>query len=176
MTPPRAERLFSSRATVALALLLGVPFVVRTLTNVEPFPALLFPAGAVKVPVVEGHALFPYFLAYARTPSGLTRLDPGELLLPLPAHYFFDIATRTLGQSSPKQEVAFKHMTKVSVPRYVATPEERREVTLWLSRRVRERCPGATELVLRPQAARFDLAQHRLSSSRTENEIVIPLG
>jgi hypothetical protein len=171
------QPLFSLRATIIIALILFVPFVVRTLSNLQPYPALMFPAGAVEIPVVADRALFGYFLVYAKTPRGLQRLDPGDLVRPLPPQSFFDLASHTLVEKEPPatQKVVLKRLRSLTVPRHTPSAEERREIARWWSERVRQLHPGATQLVIQSQSAQFDLAQHRLAESRTDKEIVIDL-
>ena len=130
------------------------------------------------MPVSDGKASVSYLVLLARQPDGaLHRLDARRLLAPMPADYLWAVLGNQFGQSTaPTKEITFrKGFGSVRVPRVVPDAQSRRRADEWLSRRVHEQQPDATALVVRTQAAEFDLTLGRETSTKTADETVFIL-
>ena len=154
--------LFSTAFTLALALGLFLPLVVRTATSLEPYPAVLFPGGVPLLRIVDGQALVYSLTAYARGPNGeFIRLNEPRLIAPLPPHYWYAVVGNEFGQSiTPTKQLRIRKFRNLRMRRRVASPEARRDALAWLAKQVekrRRRC----SIVWRAQELMFDLRKGR---------------
>jgi hypothetical protein len=136
---PSGKPPFSPRATLAIGLALAIPFALRSATTVEPYPAVLFPAGAGKVSLDRGAVIVPLLSIKGRDGQGVPRELPAEkLLAPIPVQYLWSLAARDFGQAPPTPlTLALK---KGGPERTFSRPApdaaSRREARLWLADRL----------------------------------------
>ncbi|RAI91978.1 hypothetical protein [Algoriphagus yeomjeoni] len=87
--------MFSVRFTIALLLILMIPFILRTLSyRLEPYPALLFPGGEGMVSVPLDSAIINYRYSELhgyREGIGWGKIDEVEFMKPVPQHYLRNI-------------------------------------------------------------------------------------
>ncbi len=141
-TPPRerATPLFGFWSTVAVALALLVPFAFSTLTDSEPYPAVIFPGGGQIATHLDGQeARFEVDSLVGFSEDGTPqRLDPTDLLRPIPPSYTGGLVGTLFGQDTTpttRLEVAKLGWT-IDVARHVPDEEERAAAREWLAGRL----------------------------------------
>ena len=98
----RMTPLVSTRVTILLAVCLFTPFALRTLsTRLEPYPAVLLPAGASRVRLNQSEVSFSRTTLTCRGRDGNWQpLDVTRLLSPIPPWSFHDIVSNEFGLKS----------------------------------------------------------------------------
>jgi hypothetical protein len=85
--------LFSRRSTLALAVVLVVPFAISEVTDAEPYPAIIFPGGANTVRTSDGRVQYGATVLVAFDEQDRpVPLDAADFLEPIPVHYLDAIA------------------------------------------------------------------------------------
>ena len=135
MTP-----LVSTRVTVLLAVCLFTPFGLRTLsTRLEPYPAVLLPAGATRVRLNQSEVSFSRTTLTCRGRDGNWQpLDVTRLLSPIPPWYLHDIVSNEFGlKSTPYEGVSLQWVSRViTLPRHTPSDEELQATRRWLALRL----------------------------------------
>lgn len=122
--------LFSLRFSLVLALCLLVPEVLRALSgSLEPYPAVLLPAGAGKVRLPGGRATMKHVLIEGERAGGWQELDRAALLAPLPVHYFGEVVRGEFGFHD-------RQWHGLTAPPPAATPEQLLQTKAWLRQRL----------------------------------------
>jgi hypothetical protein len=88
--------------TTVLSAFLLVPFAIRYFAPLlEPYPAVLLPAGAESIKTTEGQIDFGRTAIYGRVPGrdAWTSLSPSQFLNPIPPEFFGPLARRYFGLS-----------------------------------------------------------------------------
>ena len=132
----RSRPLFAVGTTAIVAVLLLVPFALRTLSSaVEPYPAVLLPAGPGKVPVSSGTASYSVRSLLGHKPDGSEApLDPVRFLAPIPVQYLYALADGEFGQRTERDgtiSLRGLHLT-VDAARPRPTPSSRTAAADWL--------------------------------------------
>jgi hypothetical protein len=93
---------------LAILALFGVPFYLRQADpSLEPYPAVLFPAGEGKLDIGGGVVAFQRIELLSLDPEGESHeLSPSEFLSPIPVQYWPGIATRGFGLVGKKHSRA----------------------------------------------------------------------
>ena len=130
-----------SITTIAiLALFLVFPFVLREKIRIEPYPAVLFPAGAVQVKPADGFLKFNKLELFSRDGDGQEhQLPQQEFFSPIPTQYWPMLASKTkrFGLAAAKEKtkrIGSWEFTAIS--NRLRTFEEKQEVAKWLSSRL----------------------------------------
>jgi hypothetical protein len=88
--------------TTLLSAFLLVPFAIRILApTLEPYPAVLLPAGTGGIKTTEGQIDLDRTAIYGRAAGrdAWTRLSPSQFLNPIPPAFFLTLAQRYFGLS-----------------------------------------------------------------------------
>ncbi|HKY40419.1 MAG TPA: hypothetical protein VJN18_31010 [Polyangiaceae bacterium] len=146
--------LFSPRATLGFALCLVLPEIPRALSgSLEPYPAVLLPAGAGKVRLPGGRATMKHVLVEAERDGGWYEVDRAELLAPLPVHYFGEVVRGKFGFHDRKWH-------GLTAPPPAASPAQLRETKTWLRQRL----------------SRMGFGEHRLRVVEQSYVLEVPSG
>lgn len=98
--------LFGLRTTVALAAALLIPFGITTVTDSEPYPAIIFPGGANTVRTADGRVQYGATVLVAFDADDRpVPLDAGDFLEPIPVHYLDAMAAFGFGLAEPTAEI-----------------------------------------------------------------------
>lgn len=90
--------MFSKRATLFIALALLVPEIARKVSgSLEPYPAVLLPAGTGKLKLDGRRVTLTHNLVEARRAGQWQEVDRAALLDPLPVHYFGEMVRGNFG-------------------------------------------------------------------------------
>ena len=170
------RRHFSAITTLALATVLLVPLAVRTMTNLEPYPAFLFPGAGGLLYIEDGKAIVQYLTLHGRNADGvLERLTSASSSPRCPLTTYGPLPTTSLARVRRPARKCRSSERQVRVPKRVPSWEDRRAALDWLADRVRQDDPRATALVLRFQVGHFNLKRGEESSQSVLNEVVVPL-
>jgi hypothetical protein len=121
---------FSKRATFGLALGLLIPEILRKISGaLEPYPALLLPAGTGKLALDGRSVTLKHNLVEARRAGEWREIDRAELLDPLPVHYFGELVRGNFGLHDG-------HWHKLTPPPPPASAEARARTKRWLRARL----------------------------------------
>src|SRR5690606_1881241 len=99
--------LFSAKFSFVLAILFVLPLCVRTVTGVEPWPAVLLPAGGARTEAIDGYARVRVLIVTVESDGvEAQRLDPVRLVEPIPVQYIKALSKRNFGQD--RSETRFR--------------------------------------------------------------------
>lgn len=137
--------MFSLRFTIVLFIILGVPFLIRHKfgDKYEPFPSILFPTGAFRVPVLSSEFNVDYTDLVAQKEDGSwQQVDPKRLLYPLPYTNHKFILQREFGLADWEEE-ANRRFSNLLVDLNIvkirnATEQAKEETRNWLKQRLSE--------------------------------------
>ena len=136
---PRQPESFSVLATLGIALVLGLPFVARALSaQLEPYPAVLLPAGAGWIEAGSKQLRFGQLKLWGRCGGESWReLDSERFMHPIPVHYLGGIEQRNFGLDAPDHlRLTLKMLGDVVVARPKPTAAAVAETKQWLGRRL----------------------------------------
>lgn len=164
-----AAPLFSVRFSLVLALCLLVPEVLRALSgSLEPYPAVLLPAGAGKVRLPGGRATLKHVLIEGERAGGWQELDRAALLAPLPVHYFGEVVRGELGFHDRKWH-------GLTAPPPSTTPEQLLQTKKWLRQRLTEMGFEAHRLKVVQESYVLEVPSGRRSDVRRLKETLYEL-
>lgn len=124
--------LFSPRATLLILLCLLVPEILRLISGaLEPYPAVLLPAGAGKLRLPGGRLKMKHVLIEAEREGVWREVDRAALLDPLPVHYFGEVVRGEFGFHDRKWR-------GTTPPPPAASPEQLQQTKDWLRARLRQ--------------------------------------
>jgi hypothetical protein len=107
-----------------------VPEILRLVSgSLEPYPAVLLPAGAGKLRLPGGRLNMKHVLVEAERDGLWTEVDRAKLLDPLPVHYFGEVIRGNFGFHDRKWH-------GVTAPPPAASAEQLSETRAWLRRRL----------------------------------------
>ena len=107
-----------------------MPEVLRLASGaLEPYPAVLLPAGAGKLRLPEGRLKTKHVLVEAVRGGTWHEVDRADLLAPLPVHYFGEVVRGSFGFHDGK----WRGLTPPPPP---ATPAQLQATKLWLRERL----------------------------------------
>lgn len=134
----RREPTFGRTATVLVFGALAVPFGVSKLTAAEPFPAIILPGSPSQVYVAGERTSFTSLNLVAVDASGTeVRLDPRDIMDPLPVQYLGVLAGHSFGQTRPDERIVVKGIgLEFDVNDHHPTDDEQREARAWISERL----------------------------------------
>ena len=130
----------------------------------EPYPAVLFPSGAIQVQL-DGHINSGRLELFSVDSNGKEhKLPRGEFIHPIPNRYLGGMASKQkkFGLTTEKhKEMSFGsgswHL--VASPRRTSTMEEKREVARWLAERLRAvGRPLDRTIIVRSRTVYIDIA------------------
>jgi hypothetical protein len=171
--------LFGVAATLGLAALLLVPFAVRSLTDAEPYPAVLFPVGSGTVPVNNGIVTFSYLSAVGFDAHGQPHvLDAANLLEPIPVSYLDALAGTSFGQTvTPNFDLTVKGVGTVArLPRHQPSAAEQAAARTWLARKLGAAGLSEDRIVIRNELVSVKAATGDEVSRQLMKEQTIALG
>ena len=146
--------MFSLRFTLVLLTILLVPFLLRSRygSTLEPYPAILLPAGATKDQVAETQFKARYKVLYGQLEDGTwRRVDERLLLYPIPVQYEGLILSREFGLKPPEPagRTGIQNVLgRLGILRYKhLTAEDQAAAKRWVKAKLREQ--GFTRPVLK---------------------------
>ncbi len=90
--------MFSLRFTIILLFILFIPFCLRAILGIEPYPAVLLPSGAGSIKKTGDQIVFNYKKLFALDNKGeWTKIDPSRLLYPIPVQYLPNLTSNNFG-------------------------------------------------------------------------------
>lgn len=161
-----------------LCALLGIPFLLRTIApTLEPYPAIILPAGAGKVSRSEGIFTFNRFEAIGidAATGKEKQLNPSTLLRPIPVQYFHVIFDNNFGLgASPTRRIRFKYLRfpTINLKRRAANEVERSQAIKWIGDRLASEGCDPKKLILRRNRIGFDEAKRAATEPYSTNETV----
>ena len=144
--------MFGPWTTLLLAIALVVPFGVTQVTNVEPFPALLFPSGATSVTTTGSVVQYGGVVVSGYDEDGNTvDIDAGALLDPVRVQYLEGLANTSFGLAigGDREIVIMKLGWSVTVDGPELSDRDRDEVRDWLKGRLHRLGLAADRIVVR---------------------------
>lgn len=159
--------MFSPLATCGIAVCLSVPFGLRIVsTRLEPHPAILLPAGASIVNVGGHEVVFGRAVLWALEPSepgGWVEIDPGELLAPVPVHFFEALASNDFGLVRRADEpILLRYIWRhVTLPRHRPSDDEVMRTRAWLAARLGRLGVDSTAMRVTWERLRLELPSGR---------------
>lgn len=184
MAPPPAssEATFSVTATLGIAALLFVPFVTRSLSGaLEPYPAVLLPAGAGWIESRAKELRFDQLKLWGHCAGPgdeqWRELDSERVIAPIPVYYLGAIEERGFGLGAPaSQRVNVKLLGDVNVPRPQPSPEDVAATKRWLGARLQSLGCSPKELRVTRQVKVVEVPSGRVSSGPlSQPEVILAL-
>lgn len=175
----RPTTLFGRVATLAVLAGCVLPFAFYRVTGFEPYPAIIFPGGASRVPVTAGSVGFSSLSLLAYDEHGeLTALDVPELLDPIPSSVVDALAATSFGQNDATEfDLWFSGVRwRISgIPRHAPSDDERRAAREWLAGKIADQGLDASRLVVRYVWVTVDYEGGSEIARRTLDEVVYDL-
>jgi hypothetical protein len=176
----RSRPLFAAGTTAIVAGLLVVPFALRTLSSaVEPYPAVLLPAGPGKVPVSNGTAGFSVRSLLGHRPDGSEApLDPVTFLAPIPVQYLYALADSEFGQRTKRDgtiTLRGLHVT-IDAPPPRPTASSRTAAAEWLRGKLTAAGLSPDALIILDEWVTVELSSGRELTRAAQKEITVDLG
>lgn len=133
--------MLSTRLTLLLIAILIIPFCIKTKTEIEPFPAVILPAGANKVPVGATESNYTTTSLFAVNKEDTwSKLNTRELLKPLPSSFHNVIIFREFGLNTNNKKISepglLSAIIQFATRRKYKTEQEKAEVRKWLKSRL----------------------------------------
>lgn len=160
----------------ALALVLGAPFALKTVAPaLEPYPAIIYPAGAGVVDTRENLLRSSRVELVGFDPASgqeqIVEIQP--FLSPIPVQYFRDLTSREFGlQENLSLEIDFRILplkTRTVVRRPI-TPEARDEAREWLRGRLDKAGLDPHRLLIRTSSLVIDARSGAELERKVTNE------
>jgi len=136
--------------TAALSAFLVVPFAIRFLAPVmEPYPAVLLPAGAGKIKTAENQLDFEQTAIYGKAAGRdeWTRLVPSQFLDPIPPEFFPPLAQRYFGLSPRESGQSWTRLGFVTTDGRKIREDDVKNAKAWF--RARLNASGCDDKLLR---------------------------
>jgi hypothetical protein len=183
MAPPSAnsEATFSVAATLGIAIALFVPFVARSLSGaLEPYPAVLLPAGAGWIESRAKELRFDQLKLWGRCRgerASWSELDSERVMAPIPVYYLGAIEERGFGLGAPaRQRINVKLIGDVDVPRPEPSLEDVAATKRWLGTRLQELGCSPKELRVTRQVKVVEVPSGRVSPGPlSQPEVILAL-
>lgn len=124
---------------LALFVFLIIPFLLREINSeLEPYPAVLLPAGTGKISVTAKEVSFSQRQIFAVFPDGNEQLlNPAEFFPPIPEQYWTEIARNRFGLGPERsRSISLGIWTLTVRQQREADTSERRETVEWLQGRL----------------------------------------
>lgn len=171
--------LFSLKFTTFLSIVLFVPFVMKTANSqLEPYPALLLPAGAGKLNLEEKIIKVNTIAIYGYDLQGkLQKIDSQEFLAPIPRHYLYAIVDNEFGLSTKTiDEIWLRGLgEKIERKRKPISPENQKLAKFWLSKRLSILGLSTSSILLRDEIKTLEINSGKELSREINNEKIISL-
>ncbi len=134
--------MFSLRWTIIILFSLFVPFCLRTL-GIEPYPAVLLPAGGGSIKKVNNHVALETKKLYALDSSGnWKKINLTLFLYPIPIQYSPNLISYNFGlsmDSSKFRSKGFRILKKLHLAsETTASKDKIREIEDWLKKKLIE--------------------------------------
>jgi len=131
---------FSTKTTLAIFVLLMVPFVIRSLAPaLEPYPAVVLPLGIGLFDVDQNHIEIRSTQIMGLNEEGnWERITPSQFLNPIPPYYIYDIAKNKFGLiTQDYKEINTAFWGRVEVPRKQITEHDVESTQEWIRDRLK---------------------------------------
>jgi hypothetical protein len=165
--------------TAVLLVVLVVPFAIAFLAPpLEPYPAVLLPAGAGKIKTTEDQMDFSRTSIYGKVPGSdsWTRLSPPQFLSPIGAEFFPPLAQRYFGLT-PIAPVACRTRVGVVVTINPRKVDEKgiASAKQWLRARLKETGCGDSVLRITQEVVTFRRSDGAEIGVRNEDDKIFQL-
>jgi hypothetical protein len=176
----RRSALFGVATTVLIAVCLLVPLGFRLMTNIEPFPAMLFPSGGQTVPVTGTEVFLRDIEVIGYKPTGQPQvISPSDVSRVMPefSYIFAQVAGQDFGLDTTNR-IAFnvKGLNETfTVPRHVPSDEARAQAKRWLKSRLQRLGLSTTRLAVRDTWLTIRYKTGQVVSKKVINEHIIQL-
>lgn len=163
------------------SLLLGVPFVLRTVSPaLEVYPSIVFPARATVVDVSHENLEFTNLELWGVGSKGKEEilLDPARFLEPVPAVNLGVLVEREFALNPEAgRSIKFKYVpiSAREMGRSKVTPEERQETRDWLRNRLNTAGCEPYLLILRKRNSSINRNTGEVINSAIQNETTLRL-
>ena len=166
-------------ATSILGLLLVPPFLLKTLSaSLEPYPAIILPAGPHQVELTGDRVNFTRLSLWGKKPAtgSWTRIDSKKFLAPIPHEYLENIIDNSFGL-----EVAEKKYNNIFQQNLFAilhakiSANDRKDTKKWLRYRLSKQNLDNKKLRISQEEGVFDINTGQIVSLKTKNERVFEL-
>ena len=165
--------------TIILSGILIPPFLLKMLaSSLEPYPAIVLPAGAHQVKLTDTQVNFSRTSIWGKdlATDSWTRIDSEQLLDPIPNEYLGHMVYNSFGLEAPNKDVSGKlQQIFVSILRGKITPEEVEASKQWLSKRLTEQNCAPDRFKVTEQEVVFDVSTGKIASSKIKDERVFRL-
>jgi hypothetical protein len=159
--------MFSSKVTLLIALGLVVPEVLRALNgSLEPYPAVLLPAGAGKISLRDGGLPITRIVLQAKRNGEWRQVDPAAFLDPMPVHFVGAIARAQFGLRSDVG-APNKPKKRLEVPPPTPNVAQIEQTQRWLRNKLRSLGYAPDALRVTKEELFLEIPSGRIHSSRT---------
>lgn len=133
--------MFSLRFTIFLLFVLFIPFCLRAILGIEPYPAVLLPSGAGNIQKTGDNIVFNYKKIFALDNKGeWTKVEPSRFLYPIPVQYLPNLTSGNFGfevDSSKPKSKTFRLLKMFHlVNKKPKSEEDIREAKKWLKEKL----------------------------------------
>ncbi len=172
--------------TLLLAFILLPPFALKTLSSrLEPYPAIIFPAGAGKVDVGAREISFRMTSLWGKheKDNTWTRVDVETFWAPIPTQYFGAIVRNSLGLKSAEEEIIKLPKwgiikppkgIKISINKEV-TPSEVQNAKHWWRQKLVQSGYASDELMITIEEVKFDIESGKIIRIKRSHEEIFRL-
>ncbi|NJL83155.1 MAG: hypothetical protein HC890_09725 [Chloroflexaceae bacterium] len=183
---PNADKpFFSLRFTILIATILIIPFTLKTFFNykLEPSIAVILPSGAGKINLNEEVISVRQLSLYGYDSQGdLVKIDPEELLYPLPDRFIYAIASNNFGLQQKKiEKIWIRGMgdlgfTKpLEIRRKTASPPEKKFAKAWMADKLQALELSPESFLVRYEEKEINVNTGEEVSRAIKNERIISL-
>lgn len=172
--------MFSLRFTVVLVAFLVIPFVISQF-GPEPFPAVILPGGADKVPVGASESKYSTTTLYAIGEDGnWGEVNTIALLYPIPNSFQRSILAKEFGLNAKPTEKQGSASALAALKQYISrnknkTEQEKAEVREWLKTRLVEQGFAASQLKIVKYKVTFAIPSGKTLSKTIADENILYL-
>ncbi len=145
---------------LAIAIALLGPFLLTEYVDIEPYPAVLQPAGAYTISTADRLLTFDQTQLIAVKPDGSEiEVDTEAFMGAIPHHFWRNIAERDFGlQGAPSKSFSLGVWTLSATQQAEVSPKARQAAVSWIQSRLSEQgISGANALVVRRMKRSFDV-------------------
>lgn len=131
--------MFPVRFTLLLLAVLAIPYLLKLIYGNagEPYPAIILPSGAAKVPVGANEMKVKYTaVAGKNNKGGWEKIDMAELLNPVPLVYQRALLQREFGLLNSKPVKARYFSQLPIIYNRISTAKDKKEIKRWLKKRL----------------------------------------
>ncbi|MCC0177964.1 hypothetical protein I4641_13350 [Waterburya agarophytonicola K14] len=165
--------------TLGLSCLLFPPFLLKMLSaSLEPYPAIILPAGAHQVDLDSTQVNFSRISLWGKQlpDNSWTRIDSEKFLEPIPHEYLTHIVNNSFGLKTSKKEADNALKKKfITILNNKITADEIEDTKQWLRNQLTQLNCDSSELMVTEEKIAFDVSTGKIVSLKIINEKLFKL-